>query len=317
MNNDRSNYSDDVINVIRGLCMGAADIIPGVSGGTVALILGHYERLVSAIANINGKFISLLLSGKMALALHHIDFRFLLALVIGIGSGIVGLASLMHYLLSNHQAYVYALFAGMILASSHLVSNRMKQWTALRVILMIIGAIIAWQICLLTPMHNNLNPLSAFWAAVIAICAMILPGISGAFVLLILGFYHPVTELLRGLPKGDITIGGLTIIACFCGGCLVGLLSFSRILRWLLAHRHDSTMAVLVGLMFGSLYKIWPFQRVTQASAGLPFNEQQFEMVLPGECSANILLVIALAVIGAAVTLSMEAIGKRFQTSPA
>jgi len=313
MSDDRNNYSEDVVNMLRGLCMGAADIIPGVSGGTVALILGHYERLIAAIANINSSFLKQILSGKFSQALQQIDFRFLLGLGIGIGSGVVGLATLMHYLLTHHQAYVYALFAGMILASGHLVAGRIKKWTPGRILLLTIGGVVAWQICLLTPMHGHLNLLTAFLAATVAICAMILPGISGAFVLLLLGLYHPITELLRGLPKGEITLQGLAILAIFCAGCLVGLLSFSRLLRWLLAHRHDSTMAFLVGLMLGSLYKIWPFQSVTAESAKLPFKEQQFEWVYPGESSTSVVLVLVLAALGAAMTLFMEYVGTKLQ----
>lgn len=294
--------------------MGAADIVPGVSGGTVALILGHYERLVTAIANVNGTFFRTILSGKIADSLKQIDFRFLMALGVGIAGGIVGLASLMHYLLANHQAYVYSLFAGMILASGHLVAGRIKQWTFGRVGLVVLGAAFALQVCLLTPMHNDLNPVTAFLAATVAICAMILPGISGAFVLLLLGFYHPITELLRGLPKGDFTFSGLTIIAFFCLGCLVGLLSFSKLLRWLLAKRHDATMAFLVGLMLGSLYKIWPFQKVTADTANLPFKEQQFQWVLPADSSANVLLVVMLVVVGIVITLSMESVGRKLQS---
>lgn len=311
MKDDSSGYSEDIINVLRGLCMGVADIIPGVSGGTVALILGHYERLIAAIANVNRRFLAQLLSGKFSAALSQIDFRFLLALGVGIASGIIGFATLIHYLITHHQAYVYALFTGMILASSHLVAGRMKAWSVGRVVLMVVGGMVAWQICLLTPMHGQLNHVTAFLAATVAICAMILPGISGAFVLLLLGLYHPITELLRGLPKGDVSLYGLSIIAVFCLGCLVGLLAFSRLLRWLLAHRHDSTMAFLVGLMLGSLYKIWPFQRVTDQTAGLPFKEQQFEWVLPSESAASPLVVLAAAVTGAGVTLLMEYVGSR------
>jgi putative membrane protein len=311
MTNKKTGYIDDATNWLRGFCMGAADIVPGVSGGTVALILGHYERLISAIANIDLRLLRLILSGRIAAAAAHCDLRFLIGLGLGIATGILGLASLMHYLLVHHQAYVYGLFAGMILASSYLVANRLTNWTFSRVVMVIIGGLVAWQICVLNPMQGSLNPLTALVAASIAICAMILPGISGAFVLLLLGIYHPITELLRALPKGEITLEGLVIIAAFLVGCAAGLLAFSRLLRWLLSKQHDATMAFLVGLMIGSLYRIWPFQQVTPETIDLPFKQQQFVPIMPGESPASLLIVMAAVAVGAGLILLMDSLGQR------
>lgn len=293
--------------------MGAADIVPGVSGGTMALILGHYERLVTAISHVDGKLLSLIACRDISAAAKYLDLRFLVGLLLGILTGIVGLAALLHYLLENQQAYTYAVFSGLILGSSHLVSQRIAKWRVGYVLLLLIGALIAWQICLLTPTHSNLTPLTAFFAASVAICAMILPGISGAFVLLLLGLYHPITELIKGLPRGEFSVQGLIIIASFCCGCLVGLLAFSRLLKWLLANKHDATMAFLVGLMLGSLYKIWPFQRVTAATAELPFKEQVFENLWPSASSASLVVVIALVLLAIIGTLALEIIGRKYQ----
>lgn len=312
MSNSKVGITGDVVNWLRGLCMGAADIVPGVSGGTMALILGHYERLVNAISHVDRKFLSLLKDRKIKEALEHIDFRFIVALGVGILTGIVALASLLNYLLVNHQAYTYAVFSGLILGSSYLVSRRLKGWSGLGIVCMIIGAVIAWQICILQPMHGSLSPLTAFLAATVAICAMILPGISGAFILLLLGLYHPVTELIKGLPKGEFDVSGLIILAAFGTGCLVGLLSFSRFLKWLLANHHDSTLSFLCGLMLGSLYKIWPFQRVTPETAELEFKERRFDLIWPGESSASLTLVIVFAGVALIATLALEHIGKRF-----
>ncbi len=309
MSNARSGFTDDMGNLLRGLCMGAADIVPGVSGGTVALILGHYERLVRAIGNIDRRFLHFIRKGEFSAAAQHIDLRFLVGLAAGIGLGIVALASLMHYLLEYHQAATYAVFVGLILGSSHIISRRLTAWRWFHLPLLALGALVAWQICLLSPVQGNLNPLTAFLSATIAICAMILPGISGAFVLLLLGLYHPVTDLIKGLPRLEVTFEGCLVIAAFVAGCLVGLLAFSRILKWLLKYRHDSTMAFLLGLMLGSLYKIWPFQRPLAASVGLPFKERQFEHVWPAESDVSLTLVIALILVAAAVTLLMERLG--------
>lgn len=311
MSNKSAGFTGDIVNWFRGLCMGAADIVPGVSGGTMALILGHYERLVNAISHVDSKLFELLRTRKFREALEHLDFRFIVGLGIGIASGIVALASLMHYLIEYQQAYTYATFSGLILGSSYLVAHRLKQWSWVHVVWLLVGAVFAWQICVLQPVSGSLTPLTAFLAATVAICAMILPGISGAFILLLLGLYHPVTELIKGLPKGEFTLGGLVILAAFGLGCLVGLLSFSRFLKWLLKHKHDNTMSFLCGLMLGSLYKIWPFQQVTEATAELEFKERQFDLISPSAHSASLGLVVALAISALVATLLLEKVGKK------
>lgn len=315
MSDKSTGFTSDVINWARGLCMGAADIVPGVSGGTMALILGHYQRLVTAISHVDVTLLGMVRRGQFRQAANHLDLRFLVGLLAGIATGIVGLASLMHYLLEHQQAYTYAVFCGLILGSSYLVAQRLTKWTGVHVGLLVAGALIAWQICRMTPTHAELTPLNAFLAATVAICAMILPGISGAFVLLLMGLYHPITELIKGLPHLEFTTDGLLIIAAFGTGCVVGLLAFSHVLKWLLAHRHDVTMAFLVGLMLGSLYKIWPFQQPTAASAGRPFKEQVFEHLWPSASSASLLTVIALAIAALIATLWLELAGRRLSRS--
>ena len=315
MSDKSAGFSGDLINWARGLCMGAADIVPGVSGGTMALILGHYERLVTAISHVDGTLLGLVRRGDLSQAARYLDLRFLLGLLAGIATGIVGLASLMNYLLEHQQGYTYAVFFGLILGSSYLVARRLKRWDASCITLLIVGSLMAWQICRLTPAQAELTPLSAFLAATVAICAMILPGISGAFVLLLMGLYHPITALIKGVPRLEFTLQGLLIIASFGCGCLVGLLAFSHVLKWLLAHRHDPTMAFLVGLMFGSLYKIWPFQQVTEATAQLPFKEQAFEHLWPTASSVSLPVVIALVIVALIATLALEKIGNRLAPS--
>lgn len=315
MSDKSAGFSGDLINWARGLCMGAADIVPGVSGGTMALILGHYQRLVTAISHVDSTLLGLVLKREFSQAARYLDLRFLVGLLVGIATGIIGLASLMNYLLEHQQGYTYAVFFGLILGSSYLVARRLKHWNATCIALLIVGSMAAWQICRLTPTQAELTPLSAFLAATVAICAMILPGISGAFVLLLMGLYHPITELIKGLPRLEFTMQGLLIIASFGCGCLVGLLAFSHVLKWLLAHRHDPTMAFLVGLMFGSLYKIWPFQRVTDGTAQLPFKEQVFEHLWPSASSVSLPLVIVLALAALIATLALEKIATRLAST--
>lgn len=312
MSSESSGYRGDVVNWLRGLCMGAADIVPGVSGGTMALILGHYERLVGAISRIDSTLFGLLRRRQFRAAAEHMDLRFLIALGLGMVSGVVALASLMHYLLEHQLPYTYAVFTGLILASSYLVARRLTRLSASSVVSCLVGGLFAWQICVQQPVQSELTVLSAFLAATVAICAMILPGISGAFVLLLLGLYHPVTDLIKGLPKGEFTFDGLLIIAAFLLGCLTGLLAFSRILKWLLAKHHDRTLAFLVGLMLGSLYKIWPFQTVTPETAGLAFKEQVFVHSTPSGDIASVAGVVALVMLAAVGTMVLEKVGARF-----
>ncbi|HBE68299.1 MAG TPA: DUF368 domain-containing protein [Planctomycetaceae bacterium] len=309
MNNERSGFTEDVVNLFRGLCMGCADIVPGVSGGTVALILGHYRRLVAAISHIDRDLLKLISQRKIKEAVSYADIRFLVAVAFGMAAGIIALASLMNYLLENQLGYTLAVFTGLILASSIIVFRRLERWRWQLLVFVLLGGVFAWQICVQRPAHVDLTPMSAFLCATVAICAMILPGISGAFVLLLLGVYHPVTELIKGIPKGEFTSGGLLIVAAFLAGCLVGLLTFSRILKWLLEKYHDRTLAVLIGLMLGSLYKIWPFQIATPESSELPFKEKTFEHVAIGATPDSVAIVAICALAAFAGTFALERIG--------
>lgn len=317
MNTKSSGFTGDVINVLRGLCMGCADIVPGVSGGTVALILGHYRRLVAGISRIDSTFVKLVLGRDIRGAMERIDGRFLVAVAIGMAMGIVALASLMSYLLENQMGYTLAAFSGLILASSAIVLRRLKRWHGSIAVFMLAGGVFAWQVCVQQPAHVTLSPLSAFLCATVAICAMILPGISGAFVLLLLGIYHPVTDLIKGIPKGQITVEGLVIVAAFVAGCLVGLLTFSRILKWLLEKYHDRTLGFLVGLMLGSLYKIWPFQTATEDTASLEFKDRIFTHVAPGATDDSVVVVVIIAITAFAATFALEWLGAQFNTEDA
>ncbi len=312
MRDKHNGFVGDVGNWLRGLCMGCADIVPGISGGTMALILGHYHRLVTAISKIDSQALRLVRKRKLREAAEHIDLRFLAAVAIGMASGVVALASLMHFLLEHHLSYTFAVFTGLILASSVIVGKQLKQITPGVLILAALGAFVAYQICIQQKATTDLTPFSAFLCATVAICAMILPGISGAFVLLLLGVYHPVTELIKGIPKGQVSVDGLLIVAAFLAGCVVGLLCFSRVLRYLLDKYHDRTLGFLAGLMLGSLYKIWPFQMVTAETRELPFKEQVLEHVPPVEAGVSVPMVIVLAVVAIALTFALEWCGNRF-----
>jgi len=261
MNANKSSLWADVQNGLRGFLMGGADIIPGVSGGTVALILGIYERLVTAISRMDAQLIQLLVRRDWSAAAQHCDLRFLLSLGIGIGAGIVSLAGLMHYLLLNHHLGTLAAFFGLIAASSWLVAKLVKLWGTREIVAGIGGALFAfWLVGLPLLSNPPQSTIYLFFCGMIAICAMILPGISGAFILVLLGKYAEITGLIKGLAHGEISGAILLSLVTFGMGCLIGLIGFSKLLKFLLARYESLTMALLGGFMVGSLRKLWPFQ---------------------------------------------------------
>ncbi len=266
---DASNHSDsfpapsDIKQIGRGFLMGAADIIPGVSGGTVALILGIYDRLVTALGRFDTTLLRHLQSRRWTTAAVHVDVRFLVFLGIGIVTGVGLFAGVVHYLLEQYLQQTFAAFFGLIAASSLIVLRTITRWSAAELVCLLLGAIFAiWLVNQPFLQHPPSGLWYVFLCGVVAICAMILPGISGAFILLILGMYKEMSELIKESLKGNVTGEGIVTIAVFVSGCLVGLLSFSKFLKWLLGRHESQTLAVLCGLMIGSLWKLWPWQRI-------------------------------------------------------
>lgn len=297
-----------------GFLMGAADIVPGVSGGTVALILGVYQRLINAISQCNSTFVKMLLGRKWKAAAKHIDLKFVVSLGAGIACGIVGLASLMNFLLTNHMSLTFASFSGMILASSLLVGRQILAWKVQHVGVLILGIIVALRLVTLPALQNPPDTLwYMFICGMIGITAMILPGISGAFILLLLSRYHFITESIKGVLHGELSVQILMSLAVFAVGCLTGLLSFSRVLKWLLSKHHDATMAVLCGFMLGSLYKLWPFQLDTTPEV-VKFKHKIFQHYVPDGFSNHVLAAIGLCAAGIAVVLVLDTFSGRTES---
>jgi putative membrane protein len=237
--------------VIKGLAMGVADVVPGVSGGTLAFILGIYERLLAAISRFNIPAISLLWRRQFKALWQHIDGTFLVCLFSGILLSIFSLAGLITYMLHYRPIPLWSLFCALIItALPHLW--RSVKWTPMRLIFCLLGIIIAVLVGMLTPRELEPTSWMYFAAGAVAICAMILPGISGSFILLMSGMYGPVLLAVTQLQ--------LSVLCLFMLGCIVGLLSFSRLLNWLLRHYHDTSLALLIGVVIGALYRIWPWQ---------------------------------------------------------
>jgi putative membrane protein len=305
----------DAATVIRGILMGSADVIPGVSGGTVALIVGIYERLVTAISHFDVHFLSLVRRGQWLRAAVHIDLRFLVALAAGIGIGIVALGGLMNELLAGpvSRPLTLAAFFGMILASTLIVGRKIEvKWASEWVTVLVcgvVGAAFAWWLTTLaeTSVQPSLSYL--FFCGMIAICAMILPGISGAYILMILGAYAYMTSILKALPQGQVSLENVVAVAVFATGCGIGLLSFSKILRWLLAQLHSQTMAVLCGFMIGAIRKIWPFQR-DETPEVAELDHKRFVNEFPDVIDGQFLLVVAIAIAAMLAVLALDRWGR-------
>lgn len=241
---------------LRGLAMGAADVIPGVSGGTIALVTGIYDRLVTAIAGVDGEFSRRLLAGDIPSAWRHVDGWFLLALVAGIGSSVFFLAGTITWLLVSYPLLVWSFFFGLVAASGCYLMAEAGRWNGPMFVLLVLGAGLALWISGAHPATGADSSLYIFLCGAIAICAWVLPGISGSFMLLLLGAYAQVMAAVSELDFG--------LLALFAAGCALGLLVFSRLLSWMLHHHRRPMMAVLTGFLFGSLGMVWPW-KVTEA----------------------------------------------------
>ena len=258
---------------LRGLLMGAADIVPGVSGGTVAFITGIYDQLLDSLRAVDLEFLARLSRLDIAGAWQHINGRFLLALLLGIATSIFSLAQLVSWVLEHHPVPLWAFFFGLILASALVLLREVDNWSALKVLCLLSAGAVALFIALSPVMSLEMGLAGVFLAGFLAVCAMILPGISGSFILVLLGMYSTTLVALKSLD--------LVFILVFVIGAGCGLLCFSRLLHWLLQRFHQGTMAVLTGFLFGSLLVVWPWKRVlewVEGSHGQLKPAQQFPL---------------------------------------
>ena len=260
------NFLKYIIVAVKGACMGAADVIPGVSGGTIAFIMGIYDEFVGSIAKIDATAVKMLFSGRIKDFWKHINGTFLVALVAGIGLSVIALAGLMQTLLSTFPIQTWAFFFGLIVASSMFILRGISGWSIKDFIMLALGLALGVTVCTLSPTQTPDELWFIFISGALAICAMILPGISGSFILLILGKYQyimaRITELVSGVDPGRNAL----ILGVFMLGAVVGILGFSKFLHWLLARWHRATLIVLAGFIIGSLVKVWPWSN-TEALA--------------------------------------------------
>lgn len=245
-----------LILALKGCAMGMADVVPGVSGGTIAFISGIYAELLESIRSFDLGALKLLARFRFGDFWRHVNGAFLLPVLLGIATAIFSLARLMTYLLTNHPIAIWSFFFGLIIASALLVSKQIGAWNYKTVLAFLIGAAVAWWITVATPTETPNTWWFILMAGAIAICAMILPGISGAFILLLLGKYQFIMQAVSDF--------NIPVILIFVLGAAAGIISFSHLLSWLLKHLHDITVAVLMGFMIGSLNKVWPWKQVLE-----------------------------------------------------
>lgn len=288
----------------KGLIMGAADLIPGVSGGTVAFITGIYHDLLAAVSSINKEVFKDLITLRWKDALSKVHLRFLFPLAFGILSSIFGLARVMHFLMNDHPIPTWGLFFGLIAASIVVIGKELPSFFSVKNLGWVsVGAVFAWVIVSLIPVTTP----DAFWfiflCGIIGITAMILPGLSGSFLLLILGKY----EFITGAVKNPFDIDNIMILLIFFCGTVTGLLGFSKFLNFCLKKYHDTTMGILTGILIGSMKKVWPWKEVieTKLIRG-KLRILRDANILPGEMNTASLLALGLMVVGFIAVLLLD-----------
>ncbi|QXP69694.1 DUF368 domain-containing protein [Polaribacter sp. R2A056_3_33] len=297
------NIKDYLVIGLKGMGMGAADVVPGVSGGTIAFISGIYEELLGSISNVNLDLFKTLKKDGLKAAWTQLNGNFLASLFIGIFISIISLAKVIKYLLENEPILLWSFFFGLVLASIIYIAKQITKWNVISLVVLVLGAFLAYYITTLNPLvSENSSPLFIFLAGAIAICAMILPGISGSFILVLLGAYKPVLDALNNRDFKTIFV--------FMAGAIIGLLTFSRVLKWLFKHYKNITLAALTGFIIGSLNKIWPWKqtltwRTNSHGVEVPFNQQSVSpFSFNGD--AELTMAIVLAVVGFVIILGME-----------
>ncbi|HEY86025.1 MAG TPA: DUF368 domain-containing protein [Chloroflexi bacterium] len=291
--------------VLRGFFMGASDVVPGVSGGTMALILGIYEELIRSIKAIDFTVIKLLLSFKIKEALDIAPWKFLLSVFAGILLAIFSLAQAIEWTLENQPVLIWSFFFGLVLASVLMVSKRIKKWSAGTMATIAAATLAAYIIVGMVPTQTPNALWFVFLSGAIAICAMILPGISGSFILVLLGKYE---YILGAVNNRDF----VTLIV-FALGAGIGIISFARFLSWLFDRYHDLTVAMLIGLMLGSLRKIWPWKETLSTMLDRHGQLIPIEQIniLPPVFTTEVALAIGLAIFGFAIVFALESAASR------
>jgi len=312
----KRNLKDYLTISAKGLAMGAADVVPGVSGGTIAFISGIYEELISTINKLDLKFFSTWKKDGFMEAWKAYNMSFLAFLFLGIAISILSLAKAIKWLLHHHPALLWAFFFGLVLASIWYIGKQITSWKPVVIISLILVSIISYSITLAEPISSPESSWYLLFCGFIAIIAMILPGVSGAFILLVLGAYQTFIDILNQLRQGllsfdlEVLWGAVSKILIIAVGAITGLKLFSKVLNWMFSHHKNITLGILTGFMIGSLNKLWPWKKVLSwrtNSEGIevPFIEKS---ILPGQFEGDpkIGFVSLFVVIGFGLILILE-----------
>jgi len=317
----RKLFPDYAIITLKGLAMGAADVVPGVSGGTIAFISGIYQELIDSINNINGSLIKTLRKEGLKAAWKQANATFLLSLLIGIGISVLTFSKIITHLLETQPILVWSFFFGLIIASIVLIWKQITQWKLISILALLIGIGITYYITIARPVSSPESYPYLFLSGFIAIIAMILPGISGAFILLLMGSYETVIGTINQFREGltqmnlELLSTAFLKLGIFAIGAIIGLKSFSKVLHWMFHHHKNTTLALLIGFMIGSLNKVWPWKEVLETRINshgktVPFIEKS---ILPQDFHGDTQMVLAITLVlfGFLVIYGMEKIATR------
>jgi len=317
----RKLFPDYLIITLKGLAMGAADVVPGVSGGTIAFISGIYKELIDSINNVNLSALKTLKKDGLKAAWEQVNGSFLLALVIGIGISVLTFSKVITHLLDTQPILVWSFFFGLIIASITLIWKEITHWKLVDILFLLIGITISYYITIARPVSSPDSYWYLFLSGFIAIIAMILPGISGAFILLLMGSYETVIGTINTFREGlttansEILISALLKLGVFAVGAIIGLKSFSKILHWMFEHHKNTTLTLLIGFMMGSLNKVWPWKQVLETRINshgeiVPYIDRS---ILPQnfEGEPQITIAIILAIFGFVLIFGMEKIASK------
>ena len=283
--------------------MGASDVVPGVSGGTMALILGIYEELIRSIKAFDLTILKMVLKGRFVQAINAVPFGFLLPLGFGILTAIFTLAKGISWLLENHPVAVWSFFFGLVLASAIVVARRIEKWNTAFATCCLFSAMGAYLLVGVVPVDTPETLPFIFFCGSIAICAMILPGISGSFILVLLGKYHYILDAVSRMD--------LLVLSIFTAGTATGIILFVRLLNWLLGRFYHLTMAALTGLMIGSLRKIWPWKTIETVGTEGAGSTTVLVNFFPQQFSTELAIALGLAVLGSLTVLLLQRLAEQ------
>lgn len=299
------NFLQYVIITLKGMAMGVAELVPGVSGGTIAFVSGIYEEFISSINNVNPKTLRIWRKEGFIRFWQQLNGNFLVALFLGMVISIFSFSKIISWLLENQPISLWSFFFGLVLASVVVVAKAVKKWSAASVTLLLIGAFVAYFVTTLPPSGSSFGLPFIFLSGALAICAMILPGISGSYILVLMGSYKTV---LDAVDQKDFKI-----LIIFTLGIIFGILSFARLLKWMFVHHKNLTLSILIGFILGSLNKIWPWKHVLETkligTKTIILDENISPFSFEGD--NQILLAIVAATIGFSLIFILEKIASK------